>query len=215
MLMAKTRVIVFDDNPSRRESLQLLISSYNDLEFCGAFEDCAQVLEDVSGSMPDVILMDIDMPRVNGITGVSLVRKKFPAISVIMQTVFEDDEKVFASILAGANGYILKKTSPEKIIEAIREAAQGGAPMTPAIAAKVLRYFRENADRSGTNTYDLTEREKEVLGLLVEGLSYKMVAERISLSYHTVNTHVRHIYEKLHVHSLGEAVSKALRERLI
>jgi len=159
--------------------------------------------------------MDIEMPNVDGIQGVTLIKKKHPEIAVIMQTVFEDDDKIFTSILAGANGYILKKTSPEKIIEAIREAAEGGAPMTPAIASRVLKFFKEITPQEKSNPYELSDREKEVLSLLVDGLSYKMIAQKSGISYHTVNAHVRHIYDKMHVHSLGEAVGKALREGLV
>jgi two-component system nitrate/nitrite response regulator NarL len=161
-----------------------------------------------------VVLMDIEMPVVNGLEGVLIIHQKFPNIAVIMQTVFEDDDKVFESLRFGACGYILKKTSPDKIIEAIRDAREGGAPMTPAIAQRVLNYFIRKQPIA-TNDYELTNREKEILGLLVEGKSYKMIASETNTSYHTVNAHIRKIYDKLHVHSVSEAVSKALKERLI
>ncbi|MFM9984609.1 MAG: LuxR C-terminal-related transcriptional regulator [Flavobacteriales bacterium] len=132
-----------------------------------------------------------------------------------MQTVFEDDDKIFESIQAGANGYILKKTAPEKIIDAIRDAYAGGAPMTRAFAQRMLLYFKNQYKSANNPTYDLTARETEILALLVDGMSYKMIASRLEVSYHTVNAHIRNIYDKLHVHSLGEAVGKAIREKLI
>jgi len=185
---------------------------YDDMELTGALADANNIIEDLSKAEPNVILMDIEMPGISGIEATRLIKSAFPNIIVLMQTVFEDEDKVFDSIIAGASGYLLKKTSPEKIIESIREAASGGSPMTPIIAAKVLQFFQQNQPK---NEYSLTEREKSILGLLVEGLSYKMIAAQENISYHTVNSHIRKIYEKLHVHSLGEAISKALKEKLI
>ncbi|MFN8256948.1 MAG: response regulator transcription factor [Bacteroidales bacterium] len=206
------RVVVFEDNDERRESLKYLLSMYSDIYFAGAFVDCSIALENVRETNPDVVLMDIQMPNVDGIAGVKILKSNFPNLVIIMQTIFEDDEKIFDSIQAGASGYILKKAPPEKIIEAIRDAYAGGSPMTPAIAARVLKYFQQNTLK---NDYELTQREKEMLALLVDGHSYKMIADKCSISFHTVNAHLRKIYEKLHVHSVGEAVSKALRERLV
>ena len=206
------RVAIFDDSLERRESLKYLIGMFADLEFVGGFEDCSAVIQNIGDSNPDVVLMDIQMPKVDGIVGVKLIKTKYPQIAVIMQTIFEDDDNVFESIKAGALGYILKKASPDKIVEAIRDAAAGGSPMTPSIAAKVLRFFQHDTH---SNDYALTSREKEMLSHLVNGLSYKMIADKCSISFHTVNSHLRKIYEKLQVHSLGEAVSKALKEKLI
>lgn len=207
------RVAIFDDSQDRRESLHYLLSMQEGFECVGAFCDCRDVLRHIAQTQPDVVLMDIEMPYVNGIEGVKKIKLQFPKLPVLMQTVYEDDDHVFESIKSGASGYLLKKTSPEKIIEALQEAADGGAPITPSIALRVLRYFQGST--SSENTYALTEKEKLILSLLVDGLSYKMIANKESISYHTVNSHVRRIYEKLHVHSLGEAVGKALRERLV
>ncbi len=208
-----TRVAIFDDNKDRRESLSYLIEMQDDMAVCGVFDDCRHVVVDIKISCPDIVLMDIEMPKVNGIEGARLIKTNYPDVHVLMQTVYEDDESLFESIKAGASGYLLKKATPEKIIEAIHEVQNGGAPMSPTMANKVLRFFQsQNATQ---NDYALTEREKTILALLVDGLSYKMIADRESISFHTVNSHVRKIYEKLHVHSLGEAVSKALRERLL
>jgi DNA-binding NarL/FixJ family response regulator len=206
------RIIIFDDNQERRESLKYLMGMFPDFLFAGAFEDCKDVIRNVEATQPDVVLMDIQMPNVNGIEGVKMIRSVHPEIIVIMQTVFEDDDSVFESIKAGAAGYILKKASPDKIAEAIRDAIAGGSPMTPSIANKVLRFFQQHPT---ANDYDLTIREREMLGHLVNGLSYKMIADKCGISFHTVNSHLRKIYEKLHVHSLGEAVSKALKEKLV
>lgn len=206
------RVIIFDDNSERRESLRYLIGMFPDFTFEGAFQDCSNAIQNVLETNPDVILMDIQMPNVDGIEGVRLIKSFRPEINIIMQTIFEDDDNVFESIKAGACGYILKKASPEKIAEAIRDAAAGGSPMTPSVANKILRYFQQNKI---SNHYDLTSREREMLGHLIEGLSYKMIADKCGISFHTVNSHLRKIYEKLHVHSSGEAVSKAIREKLV
>jgi DNA-binding NarL/FixJ family response regulator len=159
------------------------------------------------------VLMDIEMPHVNGINGVATIKKYFPEIRIIMQTVFDDDEKIFASLQAGAEGYILKKASAEKITQSIEEVYQGGAYMTPSVALRVMKFFNKTHEQN--NQYDLTAKEREVLKLLADGLSYKMAADRMGISYFTVNSHVKKIYEKLHVHSLGEAVSLALKNRIV
>jgi DNA-binding NarL/FixJ family response regulator len=210
--MNQSRIAVFDDSADRRESLKYLIGMYPDLELTGAFEDCTDVLNKIRMSMPDVVLMDIEMPAISGIEATRIIKNAFPSIIVLMQTVYEDEECLFESLQAGASGYLLKKISPERLVDSIRDSLDGGAPMTPIMASKVLRYFKSNATE---NDYDLTPREKTILSLLVDGLSYKMIASKESISYHTVNAHVRKIYEKLHVKSLGEAVGKALREKLI
>lgn len=207
------RVAIFDDNKDRRESLKYLVEMYDDLLCVGIFEDGMRVLEVIKETSPDVVLMDIEMPGINGIEAVKRIRSNYPKVLVLMQTVFEDDDNLFESIKAGASGYILKKSNPDKIIEAIHDVMEGGAPMTPSMAIKVLRFFQST--RATENSYSLTEREKKILSLLVDGLSYKMIADRENISFHTVNSHVRKIYEKLHVHSLGEAVSKALKEGLL
>lgn len=154
------------------------------------------------------------MPNVDGIHGVKIINHLFPNVKVIMQTVFEDDEKIFDALRYGASGYILKKTEPEKIIEAIYDVLSGGSPMTPSIATRVLSFFREK-QKQGTNDFGLTERETEILQNLVNGKSYKMIADAMNISYHTVNSHIKKIYDKLQVHSVSEAVSKALQEKII
>jgi DNA-binding NarL/FixJ family response regulator len=212
---SKTRVIVFDDNKDRRESLELLISIKEDMECIGTFENVKHVLSDIQESQPDVVLMDIDMPEINGIEAVRQIRTKYPKLFIIMQTVFEDEEKITSAISAGADGYILKKTSPDKLIEGIREVLEGGAPMTPSVAKLVLRLFHSTHVHQGRAESTLSEREKEVLSLLVKGNSYKMIADQCGISPFTVNAHIRKIYEKLQVHSVAEAVNKALTQRLV
>ena len=208
------KVAVFDDNKPRRELLEMLLNSTAGMGCTGAFEDCRNVIKDLMQNMPDVVLMDIDMPHVNGIEGLQLLRKQFPQMKVLMQTVFEDDEKIFSAICAGADGYILKKTPPAKLIDAIMEVMSGGAPMTPTIARQVLQLFNNRNKKSETE-FNLTERETEILSMLVQGLSYKMIAEKCNVSYSTVNTHITHIYEKLHVKSGTEAVAKAIEQKIV
>ncbi|MBL7944334.1 MAG: response regulator transcription factor [Flavobacteriales bacterium] len=213
--MEKIKVLAFDDSPARRESLQLLVESADDMEWSGAFENCEGVDEIVMALRPDVVLMDIQMPKSDGIEGLKIIRKVSPQTLVVMQTVFEDDEKVFTCLQNGAAGYLLKKAPPEKIIEGIRDVYYGGAPITPSIAARILDYFKKPEVEKKPQDYGLTDREKEILGYLVKGLSYKMIAGELDLSFHTVNNHVRKVYEKLQVHSQSEAVGKTLRENLL
>jgi DNA-binding NarL/FixJ family response regulator len=207
-------VAIYDDNPHRRESLKILLESASGFRIVGMFPNCTNVKNEMTEFQPDVVLMDIQMPEVDGIQGVRTINELFPNIKVIMQTVFEDDEKIFDAIRFGASGYILKKAEPHKILDAIREVLEGGSPMTPSIATRVLGYFRKK-EVDHSELYGLSEREKEILVLLVDGKSYKMIADTLSISYHTVNSHVKKIYEKLHVHSVGEAVSKAIQNKLV
>lgn len=208
------KVAVYDDNKARRESLEAFIFLSSDLEFVGSFENSASILKDVTTCKPDVILMDIEMPGGGGIAGVAAVKQHFPNIKIIMQTAFDDDDKVFAALQAGAEGYILKTASIAQIAQSIDEVMQGGAAMTPSIALKVMRYFGQQQTVTSAN-YKLSPKENEVLKKLTTGLSYKMIADEMGISYFTVNNHVKKIYEKLQVHSLGEAVALAHREKLL
>ena len=162
-----------------------------------------------------VVLMDINMPGISGIEAVHIIKEKFPAVQILMQTVFEDNDKIFAAICAGASGYMLKKTTPQKMLEAVEETYQGGAPMSPSVAGKVLQMFRSQSNITKHEFIQLSVREKEILSLLVKGKSYKMIAVECFISTDTVSTHVRHIYEKLHVHSKSEAVAKAIKQKLV
>ena len=206
-------VIVYDDNEPRRKSLEALLMLSDGVECIGSFSDCSTVLEDMKQLQPSLVLMDIEMPNVNGIEGVRLIKKHYPQIKVVMQTVFEDEEKIFAALQAGAEGYILKNAPAEKIIQSIIEVNNGGAFMTPSVALRVMKYFNNTPETN--NEMNLTTKEKEVLKNLTDGLSYKMVADRMNISYFTVNTHIKKIYEKLQVHSMGEAISYAIKNKMV
>lgn len=206
------RVSIFDDNDSLRETLALIINATDDLITMGHYPNALTVLENVQLDQPDVVLMDIDMPGRTGIEAVRMVCERQKPPKILMLTVFEDVERIFAAISAGAVGYLLKKTPADKIIDAIREVAAGGAAMTPSIALKVLEAFQRPKEPSQRpDTYQLTEKEKEVLHRLVEGDSYKLIAYHCQISMGTVRTHIVNIYEKLHVNSKSEAVAKALK----
>ena len=213
--MKEIRVIIFEDNRNLREGLFNLLESVNGFICAGAFAHCERVIENIEETQPDVILMDIELPVVSGIEAVKLIREKYPDVKILMETIFEEDEKIFQSICNGAQGYILKNTAPEEILNAIREIYEGGAPMTPIIASKVLRLFKTNLSGLTDESYRLSNREKEILKCLVEGMSYKMIAETCFISADTVNGHIKNIYKKLQVHSKSEAVVKAIKSRLI
>lgn len=210
---SKLKIILFDDSDTLRESLSSLFSVCDDMQLIGAYPNCLNAIEEIEKEVPDIILMDIQMPEMCGIQGVMRIKETYPSIPILMQTVFEDEEKIFSAIEAGASGYILKSEKPENIIEAIRELNRGGAPMSSIIAAKVIAWFQKN--KSPIQTYQLTIREIEILKKLTEGLSYKMIASDFDVSYHTVNAHIRNIYDKLHVNSMGEAIAKALKEKIV
>ena len=209
------RVVIFEDNNSLRNGLNQLIEGSNGYTCVGAFPDCSNLLKKIEDTNPDVVLMDIEMPGISGIEGVKILRDKKPGLKVLMQTIFEENEKIFESICAGASGYILKNTSPSRILEAIKETYEGGAPMSPTIATKVLKMMQAQNGLSKSNSFNLTEREKEVLSCLVKGMSYKLIADACFISVDTVRGHIRNIYEKLHVHSKSEAVAKAIKGRIV
>jgi len=207
-------IVLFDDNRHIRESLSMLLNTDSRFLLLGAFEDARAAVEHIAELLPDVVLMDIDMPGKNGIQAVADIHVEFPTIPVIMLTVFEDNDRVFQSLKKGAMGYLLKSTAPERLLDAIEEVKAGGAPMTPSIARKVMLHFQGN-NTQAREDYNLTVREKDVLTLLVDGLSYKMIADRLNIGFETVRSHIKKIYEKLHVQSMTEAVSKSMREGLI
>ena len=210
--MSGIKVIIFDDNDSLRDSIAMLLNDSNDFTLVGSYSHCLDVVENIEQTKPDIAIMDIDMPGMNGIEGVKLIRKNFPTVQILMLTVF-DDEKVFAAIKAGAGGYILKNAEPKNLLHAISEVYNGGAPMTPDIAKKVLQQFQTILPEEEKD-YHLSTREKEVLNLLVNGLSYKMIAAKLNITYDTVRAHMKKIYEKLHVASMTEAVAKAINQKL-
>ncbi len=196
------RIFIFDDSTERRESIKALLRFNDDMQFVGEAENCKNTLVEMEKCYPNVVLMDINMPEVDGLEGLKAIKSKYPQIKVLMQTAFDDSDKIFTSIKNGANGYILKNDKPQRLLQAIEEVYEGGAVMNPSIAQKVLDYFKPSKTQN-----PLTPKETEVLALLAEGLSYKMVADKLAVSYTTINTHTRRIYEKLHISSLGEAIA--------
>ena len=197
-----TRIFIYDDSKERRDSLKALLLLNDEFLFVGEAENCKDVISDIENHNPHLVLMDINMPEVDGIEGLGQIKLNFPDVKVLMQTAFDDNDKIFTSIKNGASGYILKNDKPQRILQAIEEVMQGGAAMNPAIAQKVLDYFKPKAVKN-----PLSPKETEVLSQLSEGLSYKMIADKLGISYTTVNTHAKRIYEKLHISSLGEAIA--------
>lgn len=208
------RIAIYDDNHARRESLEAFIKLTQGYALAGGHEHCNNLLQDISNDHPDVILMDIEMPGINGIEGVRIIKRHAPHIKVIIQTVFDDDEKIFAAMQVGAEGYVLKSASANQLSQSIDDVLNGGAAMSPSIALRVMRYFNQQ-QATTVGEAKLTPKELEVLKWLAQGLSYKMVADKLGISYFTVNNHVKKIYEKLQVHNLAEAVSLAYKGRLI
>ena len=207
------KVFIYDDNLARRESLVALLELTDHLSFVGSAANCANVEVEMEAARPDVVLMDIEMPEADGIEGVKRIKLKFPEIKVIMQTVYEDSNKIFNALKNGAEGYILKKANIQSIIDSITEVYNGGAFMTPSVALKVMNFLKQPAEKD-ERMDRLSPRETEVLKFLSDGNSYKMIADKMQISYSTVNNHIKKIYEKLQVHSLGEAVSIALKNKV-
>lgn len=226
--MSLLRLVIFEDNGDFRESLLHLFRFTPDVEVMGAFQDCSEVRKVVSTLKPEVVLMDIDMPGMNGIEATAVVKEVSPNTQVVMLTVSEEEDRIFQALRNGATGYLLKKSGPDELVDSVRLVHRGGSPMSPAIARKVLQFFHlnlnntprvtaaavnktiENNDDDGLST-GLTPREQEILEALVDGLSYKMIAAKHFISTDTVKNHIQGIYRKLHVNSKGEAISYALK----
>lgn len=212
--MSIIKILIYDDNESLRDSVCMLLRNMQDFEVIDTYAHCLDVIENIRKNKPDVVIMDIDMPGINGIEGVKMIRKNFPAVQILMLTVFDDDEKIFAAIKAGAGGYILKNSDPVNIVNAVSEVYKGGAPLTPGIARRILYQLQNLQPEEVKDNYHLSQREKEVLGLLVDGRSYKMISGELNITYDTVRAHMKKIYEKLHVTSMTEAVAKAINQKL-
>ncbi|MFT3681642.1 MAG: response regulator transcription factor [Ferruginibacter sp.] len=210
------RVTIFEDNKHLRETFQFLLSNADGFTCTGAYPDCEDMIEHLGENLCDVVLMDIEMPGMNGIEATKLIKENFPGINILIQTVFHEDEYIFNAICAGASGYILKSTTPDGYLDAIKDVQAGGSPMTPGIARRVLELFKDKMQPvAPAKDYNLTTQEKKVLQLLVAGKSYKMIAAELFVAVDTIKSHVSNVYAKLHVHSGTEAVSLAIRDKIV
>lgn len=208
------QVSIYEDNNKLRELLELLVDNTEGLQIIGTYPNCSNIAREIRHSQPDVIIMDIDMPDCNGVEGVRLVKEFDVTIRVLMHTVFDDDEKLFACLSNGADGYLLKKDSSLRLIQAVRDVYEGGSPMSPGIARRVLQTFHQPL-RVEENEYHITPREKQILELLARGFTYRMIAIECTISVETVRRHLKNIYQKLHVQCGPEAVAKAIRAHII
>ena len=209
-------VMIVEDNDAIREGLKLLISGTEGYNCVAAFLDSETMLRDIKKINPNVLLMDIGLPGMSGIEGIKKVKAILPDLTILVLTVYDENESIFDAICAGACGYLVKKTPPSKLLEAIKDAYEGGAPMSSNIARKVIDFFQQKKPVAAEkSSYMLTPREKEILKGLVEGKSFKAIADTLFISIETVRFHFRNIYKKLHVHSQSEAVAKALKEGII
>jgi len=211
--MIKTAII--EDNTTIREGLAALINGTSGYSCVGAFPDCETFLQKLPSFDIDVVLMDIGLPGMSGIDGIKSAKKIKPDLIILMLTVYEDSQSVFNALCAGACGYLVKKTPPTRLLEAIKDAYEGGAPMSSLIARQVIDIFRQSHPASSQEETQLSAREKEVTTYLAEGNNYQEIADRLFISVDTVRHHIRNIYRKLHVHSQSEAVAKAIRKGII
>jgi DNA-binding NarL/FixJ family response regulator len=217
MEAAESKIIktaVVEDIRDIREGLATLINFTEGFRCTGSYRSMEEAIARIKHNLPDVLLSDIGLPGISGIEGIRILKQQFPDLTILMLTVYDDDERIFDALCAGASGYLLKRTSPAKIMENIREVVSGGAPMSPEVAARVIRLFRDVRPPERAD-YELTPHEIRLLKLLVEGYNYTTAAAKLGVSFNTVKFHMRHIYEKLQVHSKSEAVAKALRDRLV
>jgi DNA-binding NarL/FixJ family response regulator len=208
------KVAIIEDRREIREGLAMLINGTEGFHCQGSYRSMEEALEKIGRELPDVVLNDIGLPGMNGIEGIKVLKERYPDLLILMLTVYDDDERIFDAMCAGASGYLLKKTPPARLLESLKEAVAGGAPMSPEVARRVISLFREirPPERAG---YNLTPHETRLLKLFVEGHNYKTAAAELGVSVHTVSFHLRSIYEKLQVHSKSEAVAKALQNRLV
>ncbi|HEX8198828.1 MAG TPA: response regulator transcription factor [Pyrinomonadaceae bacterium] len=211
---SKIKTMIVEDQRDLREGLQTLINFTPGFQCTGAFRSMEEALARVKFEKPDVVLSDIGLPGMSGIEGIRRLKEMYPDLLILVLTVYDDNEKIFDALCAGACGYLLKHTDPSDLIKSVREAVTGGAPMSPEVAAKVIKIFREVRPPERVN-YDLTPHETRLLKLIVEGYNYVTAAEKLGISYNTLKFHVRNIYDKLQVHSQSEAVAVAMRDRLV
>jgi DNA-binding NarL/FixJ family response regulator len=208
------RAAVIEDQRDIREGLTMLINGTAGYHCTGSYRSMEEALDKIKSDVPDVVLCDIGLPGMSGIDGIRILRERHPNLLLLMLTVYDDDERIFDALCAGACGYLLKRTSPARLLESLKEAVTGGAPMSPEVASRVIALFREIHPPERAD-YQLTPHETRLLKLLVEGYNYTTAAEELHVSYNTIKFHMRHVYEKLQVHSKSEAVAKAMVERLV
>ena len=208
------KVAIIEDQVRIREGLRILINGTEGYVCTGAFGTMEEAIEKIPGNLPDAVLVDIGLPRMSGIEGIRLLKASYPSLPLVMLTIYEDDNRIFEALCAGACGYLLKKTPPARLLECLQEAVHGGAPMTPEVAGRVIALFREIRPPENAG-YHLTPHEIRILKLLVDGHNHKTAAAELDVTVNTIRFHLRSIYEKLQVHSKSEAVVKALRHRLI
>ena len=211
---AEIKVAIVEDERDIRECLTVLVNGTQGYACTGSYRTMEEALDQIPRRIPDVVLSDIGLPGMSGITGVRLLKERHPQLLMLMLTIYDDDERIFDAMCAGACGYLLKKTPPARLLESLKEAVNGGAPMSPEVARRVIALFREIRPPERAD-YHLTPHETRLLKLFVEGHNYKTAAAELRVSVNTVNFHVRNIYEKLQVHSRSEAVAKALLNRLV
>ena len=208
------KTAVVEDMKDIRDGLTTLINFTDGFRCTGSYRSMEEALARIESDVPDVLLSDIGLPGMSGIQGIRIIKDRYPDMQVLMLTVYDDDDRIFDALCAGASGYLLKRTPPAKLLDNIREAMSGGAPVSPEVASRVIKFFRE-FHSSEREDYDLTPHETRLLKLLTEGYNYQTAAEKLGVSYNTVKFHVRHIFDKLQVHSKSEAVVKAMRDRLV
>lgn len=208
------KVSIIEDRREIRESLAMLIGGTAGFDCIGIYGSMEEALPCIGSKLPDVVLSDIGLPGMSGIEGIKILKERHPNLLLIMLSIYDDDERIFDALCAGASGYLLKKTPPIRLLESLREAVEGGSPISPEVARRVISLFRDVRPPERAD-YDLTPHEKRLLKMLVEGHNYKTAALELNVSINTISFHMRHIYEKLQVHSKSEAVSKALRDRLV
>jgi len=207
-------VAIVEDRREIRESLALLIGGTEGFKCIGSYRSMEEALDKLKHHQPHLLLSDIGLPGMSGIEGVAILKERYPELLILMLTVYDDDERIFDAMCAGASGYLLKKTPPARLLDSLREVASGGAPMSPEVAKRVVALFREIRPTERAD-YELTPHETRLLKLLVQGHNYKTAATELGVTVHTVSFHLRSIYEKLQVHSKSEAVAKALQNRLV
>ena len=208
------KVVIIEDLRDIREGLAALLNGTEGYKCVGKFGSMEEALRNIQRDVPDVVLSDIGLPGMDGIEGIGIIKEKYPEMTILMLSVYNDNERIFDALCAGAQGYLLKKTPPARIVESLNEAINGGAPMSPEIARKVITLFRDIRPPERVD-YDLTPHETRLLKLLIEGHTKKTAAAEIGVSVNTVSFHLKRVYEKLQVHSKSEAVAKALKNRII